>query len=117
MEKSQLLNSKCLSNNIICLLDELLPTLVFTVESWFLEYSVLQTNLLLPKVWKVLKLRYKVNKSQYVYKHMLFISYGKCLVLGYVEAAHMSDFTFENQRRTFTSYGEHPKYYSQTCTI
>ena len=48
---------------------------------------------------------------------MLFICYGKCLVLGYVEAAHMSDFTFENQRRTFTSYGEYPKYYSQTCTI
>ena len=45
---------------------------------------------------------------------MLFISYGKYLVLGYVEAAHMSDFTFENQRRTFTSYGEHPKYNSQT---
>lgn len=39
---------------------------------------------------------------------MLFICYGKCLVLGYVEAAHMSDFTFENQRRTFTSYGEYP---------
>ena len=48
---------------------------------------------------------------------MLFICYGKCLVLGYVEAAHMSDFTFENQRRTFTSYGEYPKYNSQTCTI
>jgi hypothetical protein len=25
---------------------------------------------------------------------------------GYVEEAHMSDFTFENQRKTFTSYGK-----------
>lgn len=25
---------------------------------------------------------------------------------GYVEKAHFSDFQFENQRRTFTSYGK-----------
>lgn len=31
-------------SNIICLLDELLPTLVCTVESRFLDHSVLQTN-------------------------------------------------------------------------
>ena len=29
------------------------------------------------------------------------------LVPGYVEPAHLSDFTFETQRRTFTSYGEY----------
>lgn len=27
------------------------------------------------------------------------------ILSGYVELAHISDFQFENQRRTFTSYG------------
>lgn len=27
------------------------------------------------------------------------------ILSGYVEKAHISDFQFENQRRTFTSYG------------
>lgn len=30
----------------------------------------------------------------------------KNTLAGYVEKAHFSDFQFENQRRTFTSYGE-----------
>lgn len=29
----------------------------------------------------------------------------KNMLSGYVEEAHMSEFNFENQRRTFTSYG------------
>lgn len=30
----------------------------------------------------------------------------KNMLSGYVEQAHISDFQFENQRRTFTSYGK-----------
>lgn len=30
----------------------------------------------------------------------------KNMISGFVEKAHISDFQFENQRRTFTSYGK-----------
>ena len=44
---------------------------------------------------------YTVSKNVHVHR-----SNSVILVEGYVEPAHMSDFTFETQRRTFTSYGK-----------
>ena len=38
---------------------------------------------------------------------------AKNMLSGYVEAAHISEFQFENQRRTFTSYGNF-FFFSQT---
>jgi len=34
----------------------------------------------------------------------------KNILSGYVERAHISEFQFENQRRTFTSYGMYIKF-------
>lgn len=42
----------------------------------------------------------------------------KNILSGYVERAHISEFQFENQRRTFASYGMHNiLFISNICTI